>query len=301
MPYAYHPTKTDGRAVAVANKLKILKAVRLFGHLRRSEIGMAVWPETSENSAKIMAYRTVKSMLKDGLLLEKRNTLGGHSLVLTTKAVSYLRNYDIAANDGYNLAVDGPQFYHRLLGTCYLLERAKLGDVVFGEYSIMKKWAPLTREESKIRFKKVPDGLIALSGAIHGIQEDVRVLDWIEIESAYKPYADVEMALNLFKGSSYLNDSGSLILGKLVFVCDSRQHHDRRLLRFVRKFLKNNPALDAESVLKEIIIAKCYIDVPFVWRGVEEKSVWDILVERGGVNLEDPEDDDTNNEEEDEE
>jgi len=44
MPLPYKPTEKDGRAVADHNDLKVLKAIRLFGHLRRQEVAMAAWP-----------------------------------------------------------------------------------------------------------------------------------------------------------------------------------------------------------------------------------------------------------------
>lgn len=277
MPYAYNPTKVDGRAVARENEFRVLQAIRYFGHLRRHEVGLACWPESSRTSAYVMASRTVSRMVKKGMLMEKRNSLGGTTLILASKGVSYLRLKGLTAQEGYELAVDGPQYYHRLLGTCYLLERARLGDEIFGEYAIIRGWSPISRENAKRYFRKVPDGLVVANGTAFGMDASIRMVDWIEIESAYKSYADIEVAFKLFQRSSALNAEGTLILNKLVFVYDPEQGHERRLLRYIRKFLRENPELDPESVMKEIIMVRCFIDLPFAWRGMMEQSVWDIV------------------------
>jgi hypothetical protein len=277
MGYAFNPTKKDGRKIALENELKVLKAVRHFGHLRRHEIAMAVWPTTSKDSSYIMASRTVSRMLQKGLLLDKPNSLGGTSLVITTKGATLLKNHGLSTTEGYDLALRGAHLNHRYLGTCYLLEKAKRGDDIYGEYAIMRGWAPLSRDQARDRYGKIPDGLIMSSGEIHGMSADVKVLDWVEVEVGYKPYAEVEPILNLLKMSPYMNESGTLILGKLIFAYDSQYPHDRRLLSYLRRFLSANPELDGEAVLKEVVLARCYVDLPLVWRGVEEASVWDLL------------------------
>lgn len=277
MPLAYNPTKTDGRAVALENQLRVLKAVRHFGHLRRQEIASAVWPRSSAKSGYIMAWRTVKKMVEDGALLNRINSLGGNSFILGTKGVARLRDVDILAQEGYELAYNGPQFFHRTLGTSYLLEKARSGDEVFGEYAILRGWSPLDKEFAKERFKKIPDGLVVFSGKAHGLRDDVRMADWVEVESAFKPYEEVKKALTILTVDSTLSRAGGFILNKLVFVCDSRQRHERQILRHIKKFLRENPKLSEESLMNAIVFARCYVDVPFTWHGVQETTAWDLV------------------------
>lgn len=286
MPIPYHPTQRDGRAVADENEVKVLRAVRHFGHLRRQEIAMAGWPKSSAKSAYIMAWRTVNRLLKNGLLLERQNSLGGRSLVLGSRGVARLRDLDIQSHEGYELAFDGPQFFHRTLGTAYLLEKARNGDEVFGEYAILRGWSPLSREYTSERFRKIPDGLIVNSGASQGLREGFRVADWIEVESAFKQYDEIKKALSILTKDSTLTQDGNISLNKLVFVFDSRQRHDRQILRYIKKFLKENPHLSEELVMREIILARCFVDVPFTWHGVQEVSAWDV-VSTGSVAVED--------------
>lgn len=277
MPIPYNPTRRDGRAVALENEIRVLKAVRHFGHLRRQEIAMAAWPKSSEKSAYIMAWRTVNRLLKAGLLLERQNSLGGRSLVLGARGVARLRDLDIRAHEGYELAFDGPQFFHRTLGTAYLLEKARNGNEVFGEYAILRGWSPLTREYTSERFRKIPDGLVFYSGTAVGVRADVRLADWVEVESAFKEYDEIKRALAILTKNATLTEDGSVVLNKLVFVFDARQRHDRQILRYVKKFLQENPHLDPQLVMEEIVLARCFVDVPFTWHGVQEVTAWDVI------------------------
>jgi hypothetical protein len=200
--------------------------------------------------------------------------------------VARLRDLDIRAHEGYELAFDGPQFFHRTLGTCYLLEKARAGSEVFGEYSILRGWSPLSREYTSERFRKIPDGLVVYSGESVGLRKDLRVADWVEVESAFKQYDDIKRALSILTKNATLTESGDVALNKLVFVFDSRQRHDRQILRYIKRFLKETPGLSDQLVMEEIVFARCFVDAPFTWHGVQEVTAWDI-VKSGGAAVED--------------
>jgi hypothetical protein len=291
MPIAYNPTPKDGRAVADNNDLKVLKVVRLFGHLRRQEIAMAVWPKSSYKSANIMASRTVVRLMRAGMLLERPNSLGGTSLVLGARGVTRLKDANLEAQEGYELAVDGPQFFHRTLGTCYLLEKSVAGSGIFGEFAILKQtergWSPLAKKFLIEKYAKVPDGLIMYSAESSGFVGIEWMVDWVEVESAYKPYEELKKAFALAVRTYLpLNTTGSIVLHKLVFVYDSRQGHERSILLSLKKFIaeelpKTKGAL-RDAFLGDIILAKCMIDPPLVWRGVEERTALDLMNEMQG-------------------
>ncbi|MCC5611791.1 hypothetical protein LC612_34930 [Nostoc sp. CHAB 5834] len=269
--------------MAVENEVKVLKVLRMFGHLRRQEIALAVWPRSSPTSAYVMACRTVSRMLKGGLVLDKSNSLGGNSLVLAAKGVAVLRNHHITAQEGYDLAFDGPQFYHRTLGTCYLLEKAKAGAEVFGEFALLKDWAPVHKEILRERLRKLPDGLIAHPKGSFGYGEDIRPVDWIEVESSYKPYEEVKKALSVFMKSPELNKEGTVIFNRMVFVYNSRQKHEQQILRYIKQFLKEHSHLSADMVLPEIIFARCSVNFPFVWGGMAEYTAQQLLNAPDGI------------------
>src|SRR5688572_15012430 len=90
----------DNRLVAENNELAVLKAVRDFGHLRRAEIGRAVWPSSRTQK---MAQRTVARLTARKELVERRDAFGGSSLILSARGAGRLILQSIDAHNGYDL------------------------------------------------------------------------------------------------------------------------------------------------------------------------------------------------------
>jgi hypothetical protein len=285
MPLAYNPTSEDGRSIADRNEVEVLKAVRYFGHLRRTEVARAVWPRSSHRSAYLMAHRTVKRMLTKSYLLERANTLGGLSLVLASRGVARLRELDISAVEGYDMSsISGPQFFHRTVGTCFLIDRSRNDEVVFGEYAINRSWAPLKLDELKRVFQKIPDGLALVSGNARGYSEGFRALDWIEVESAFKQEAELLKVIKLgLRLPEVVAPASSLVLDQVVFVYDTRQGHEARILRTLRAYLRDHPEFNSQERLTHIVFARAHIDVPLLWHGVSEHTAWELLNSAGGA------------------
>ncbi len=279
MPRAYNPTSSDGRSVAELNEVEVLKAVRYFGHLRRTEVARAVWPHSSHRSAYLMAHRTVKRMLDKGLLLERANTLGGLSLLLASKGVARLALQNISAVEGYDLSsISGPQFFHRTVGTCFLIDRSRNDEVVFGEYAVNRNWAPVTLEKFKTEYKKIPDGITVANGAMRGYSDTYRALDWIEVESAFKPEAELLKIIRLgLRLPEPVPGVANLVLDQVVFVYDTRQGHEARILRTLRGYLRDHPDENDPERLSHIVFARAHIDVPLQWHGVSEHTAWALL------------------------
>jgi hypothetical protein len=279
MPRAYNPTDKDGRSVADQNEVEVLKAVRYFGHLRRTEVARAVWPRSSHRSAYLMAHRTVKRMLEKGLLLERANTLGGLSLVLASRGVQRLALQNISAVEGYDMSsISGPQFFHRTVGTCFLIDRSRNAEMVFGEYAINRNWSPLTLDQLKQDYKKIPDGITVASGSARGYSDSYRALDWIEVESAFKPEAELLKVIRLgLRLPEPVPRAQNLVFDQAVFVYDTRQGHEARILRTLRSFLREHPELNDPERLSHIVFARAHIDVPMQWHGVSEHTAWELL------------------------
>lgn len=277
-----NPTRIDGRDVAEANELSVLKFVRVFGHLRRTEIAMAVWPGSPPQSAKKMCATTVTRMLGKGLLVERPNILGSMSLALTGKGAAWLKLEELEANESGSLSsIAGPQFFHRTVGTCYLLEKARRGAEVFGEYSIIKGWAPVTRAEFSEQYRKNPDGLIVVPGNERGYAPSVSTVDWVEVESSYKPDADLEKIFAIaWQVGTWLDLKETILLDRVVFVYDLRQKHESAILTHLRRYLKEHPLDHAERVLSSIVLVRAKIATPLVWEGYEEVTAWAALSEK---------------------
>jgi hypothetical protein len=279
VPIAYNPTALDGRSVADNNEVEVLKAVRYFGHLRRGEVARAVWPRSSHRSAYLMAQRTVKRMVAKGYLLERANTLGSISLVLASKGVARLRECDITSVEGYDMSsISGPQFFHRTVGTCFLIDRSRNDEVVFGEYAVNRDWAPLTRDMLKQHYRKIPDGITVTAGSTRGYAEGFRALDWIEVESAFKPEAELLKIIGLgLRLPEPVPGTTDLVLDQVVFVYDTRQAHEVRILRTLRAYLRDHPEARDQERLSHIVLARAHIDVPMQWHGVTEHTAWELL------------------------
>lgn len=272
----------SGKAVAIANEESVLKAIHLFGHLRRTEIAAAVWPHSPKKSGYQMACKTVDRLLEERSIIEKPNSLGQKSLILATKGVRRLANIDVVANTGHDLSCGGPGFYHRTFGNCYLIDRAARSECsVYGEHAIQKDWSPLKVEYAMQKFKKYPDGLIVYDGKEHGLRDGFKLADWVEVELAYKSYPEVEKAFNIFTKDQSLNPSGTVLLNRLIFLVDGRTPHARRLAGYLKKYLYEHPALAPQVYLSHIFIAKADIDYPLAWNTVEEISIKDIKTKNG--------------------
>lgn len=261
----------DGRELAKKYETDTLRAVNHFGYLRRSEIASAVWPGPSSRSAYVMASRTVRRLLAKGLLLERPDALGGKAVVLSAEGARHLRADGEAARDGYDLAVGGPQFFHRTLGTCYLIQQTLKGHAVYGEHAFSTRRAPIDKSylaKSK-DFEKIPDGLVVRNGREDELRAGLMAVDWVEVESVYKPYDEIRriFLLSHMVGRLVDRDEGSLVLQQVIFVVDQRASHHKRISAYVGRFLKELPREAHAYLLDHYKVALCDVRVPLVWRG----------------------------------
>ena len=278
-----NPAPPDNRLVAEQNDLAVLKLVRDFGHLRRSEIARGVWPKSSVPVAEKMAQRTVKRLLDNGDLLEKPNSLGGRSLVLSSRGATVLNSHGIAAQDGHELSsVAGPHFYHRTLGSRYLLERAARGHQAFGEFALQRGFGPVGRGELNERFTKLPDGIVLTPGIERGYDANVIAADWVEVENTFKAEAELAKILSIaWKVGSWLNAAETLLLDRVVFVYNSRHRHENAILRTLQRHLEKNPATNLD-LLSSIVLVRCDVTLPLAFHGYEEFDSAQLLKQRVG-------------------
>jgi hypothetical protein len=264
--------RPDNRIVAYENEFKVLKLVRDFGHLRRVEVARGVWPHSSPGVAETMAQRTIARLTKSTELFETSNALGGMSLVLGRRGATRLRNKGTDADAGYDLSsVKGGQFQHRSYGTRYLIERIAKGHRAFSEYALSKGWSPITRDQLAARFRKVPDGLVLVPGPERGYNDTITAVDWIEVENTPKSGAELARILDVaWNIGECLDAAKTVILDRVVFVFDRSDHHERRIERALRTYLRAHPTKNEKLLLSSIVLCRCTVDFPFVWREHEE-------------------------------
>jgi len=269
----------DNRLVAYENEINVLKAVNLFGHLRRSELAAAVWPRSPAQSGLRMCGRTLKRLIAEGDLVEKPNSLGSFSVVLAPKGARRLNLLGIDADDGRRLSsVDGAQFFHRTLGTRYLIEKVSGTNQVYGEFAFIKGRAPVSRARLSESFHKYPDGLIIYPGEERNYTSVVTAADWVEVEFNIKNDEDYGKLLKVaMQVGSYLDASETCILDRMVFVFDIRQQHQAALLSYLKR--KVLPTMDDHvlQVLHSIVFAKVKVKLPLVWEQLEEITAAEAL------------------------
>jgi len=230
----------DGQLIAHDNEIGTLLSIGHFGHLRISEIAAAVWPDSPQESGQKMARRTLKRLLSAHEVLERPNTFGGSSFVLTKRGAARLKSYEFEFADGYDIqGVQGPTFWHRTLATAYLISQARSATVL-GEYAIAKAKHALGKSRLQAQYNKLPDGLILTPGRPEGIDVDF-VAAWVEVESSFKPDAQLEKVLGqAWQLGHFMDPKERVLLEELVLVYDARAGHEVRLVKTARRMQSND-------------------------------------------------------------
>jgi len=281
-------TVKDGRIHAKENEIAVLLALRDYGHLRLNEIGLRVWPAGSPESQRLMAHRTVKRLVAGQYVASRQNALGGQSYILTERGANRLRGLGYPAVCGVDLSsVSGPQFWHRTLGTRACLELERQGRLAYGEYTLHRSFAPVDPFELKAALRKLPDGLVLEDGREYGHSEGEKAAIWLEVESSYKRLDQYISILTMFKSTAgtEIGEAG-IYLERLCFVYAPAQGHERRLLGAIRKFLDEQPVADPDRFMSEILMLRCHVDPPFVWRGCEMTNALELARRIGPVEYE---------------
>lgn len=261
-PKAQRPSpQRCGREVARENELKCVKTVALYGHVRVAELARAVWP--AARFGEQVCRRTVRRLVQQGLLLERRNALGSKSLCLTRPGASWLELRGIPAQQTLELSsVSGPTFFHRTMATRYLVERQVTGSQVAGEYLILRRQLPFSIDRLAKTLQKLPDGLVWQRSKLDGSI----AVELVEQEAAPKARAEIEKALKAatLVGSA-LSADGRVKLAGVVFVYDRSLNHARRLLLAANSLWGGRPMAERVTLEKRVKVVAVELRDPLVW------------------------------------
>ncbi|HEY4211611.1 MAG TPA: hypothetical protein VGM84_09040 [Steroidobacteraceae bacterium] len=262
----------SNHAIAEENELSVLKVTHVFGHTRRTEVARAIWSKSSARMADKMAQRTVRRLIDNRQLVDTPNTLGGHSLILARSGAARLRDCGIDAHQGGDMSsIMGPQFFHRTLGTCYLIHRQTQGHTVYGEHAIAIGQSFVGRQELERRFGKVPDGLVLVSARDHEHIPGRMLAEWVEVESSRKSFHELSRVLDVaWQLGGWLDDAQTVILDRVVFVYDQRQAHEQAIIQALQRYLPTQPPGNTRELLASVALARCRIRSPLIWGGCEE-------------------------------
>lgn len=265
-PARQRPARTQaqrsGRDVARSNELRCMKSVSHFGHLRIAELARAVWP--TARFGEQVARRTVRRLVEQGLLLERRNALASTSLCLTRVGAAWLELRGIAAQHTLDLSsIAGPTFFHRTMATRYLVERQLTGCQVAGEYRILRRTLPFDIDGLSRALRKLPDGLVwqRRSDGTVGVE-------LVEQEAAPKARAEIEKCLRAaeFVGTKLPGDTPCTVSG-VVFVYDRDLNHAKRLLLAAKSLWGSRPASERATLEQRVKLVAVQLREPLVWVG----------------------------------
>lgn len=251
-----------GRDVARSNEQRCLVAIAKFGHLRVSELARAVWPNARYGEQ--VARRTVRRLVQQGLLLERRNALASTSLCLTRTGAAWLELRGIAAQHTLDLSsVAGPTFFHRTMATRYLIERQLAGGQVAGEYLILRRALPFNMDGLAKALRKLPDGLVWQRR-----HDGSMGVELVEQEAAPKARAELEKCLRAaeFVGAK-LPGNAPFTVSSVVFVYDRDLNHARRLLLAAGSLWGSRPASERAMLEQRVKLVAVQLRQPLVWVG----------------------------------
>ncbi len=271
------PTKaTSTRALHAERMRALLTLVRSFGHLRAHEVAMGLYRDARYGLQ--LAQRLLKSAHGAGLLIRRKNTLGGHSYVLAERGVAQLELMGLSARHGRDIVgVSGPTLTHRLLASQYLLTRARSA-MAFGEYAIAHGYAPVHRDALAKRFLKLPDGLVVYA------DQAGPVFDAVEAEVSAKPLKELVRCLSWAECvGSTLDGPGTPRLARLVFVFDGSEGHARRILRAARERWGHCGPTEQAAAMRRVVLCAARVGAMASWHGCEETTLaaWDERMRQG--------------------
>lgn len=256
------------------NELAVLTLLHRYGHVRQTDIGRAVWPKSAITTAKSMTARTLARLMKSKQVFRMGNPLGGYSYLLTwigANRVGLSLEDDVRSGRGIT-SVTGPHFIHRTLGTRYLIEKEADGLTAYGEYAIYRGLAGLNRDTFTKPFKKIPDGLVLVNGTVRGLDPGITAVDWVEVESYYKPPVERRKIIALCeKFGTWIDRDRKLLLDRIVFVYSSMNAHEPSLLSGIDSYVREHKITNPQ-ILSKIVLARCDIRPPFIWVGYTEVS-----------------------------
>ena len=265
---------TNSHVRGFENEIAFLNLVHRYGHVRHADIGRAIWPASTRATVKSLVGRLSARLLESKQVIRTANPLGSYSYLLTAVGANRL---GLALEDevrsGRNItSVAGNQFFHRTLGTRYLIEKEITGMTSHGEYAIFRGLGGLTREHFIKKFKKVPDGLVFVPGQTRGHDADVTLVDWVEVESFYKPPAERNKILALTnKFGTWLDRDRKLLLDRIVIVYSVLNSHQGSIMKGIAKFVRDH-GIKNPDILSAIVLTECDVRLPFSWQGFTENS-----------------------------
>jgi hypothetical protein len=213
---------------------RTLLAVHLFGHIRHAELAKLIWPHVLPNSRAVSASRFLSYLVNEGYLLRRLNSLGSYSYVLAQRGAVFVSQLlPEGSREGSCISgIQGRTFFHRTLGTAWMVEQLLAGHDVLPEFSINSGRYEITRAGLVKQWGKLPDGLV-----MHEVRDETGKLlhhnvDWLEVESTHKGVKERGRVIETgWRLGEPLLDGLPYYLDKLVLLYTEDSNHEIPLVR----------------------------------------------------------------------
>ncbi len=254
------PKLPTARERAATNRLNVLRALAVHGHLRCSDLAAACWPQAAFGEQ--MAQRTVRVLAESGELKARRNAHGSLSYVLTRPGAAALELRGVAARHGLDLAsVSGPTYAHFALTARWCLAKQAQGFEAYSEYALVNGFAPVTAQQLLGRYRKLCDAVL-----IRGKQ-----LWLVETESAPKGTPElIRIAALAEQVARPVHPELPYVLAGVVIVFDETLNHGARIAKAARERWARYSAVDQATLASRVTLARVKLGLPLVWRGCTE-------------------------------
>lgn len=273
------PVLPDGRPVAELEELRVLDLVRDLGEACLSDVARAVWPEASPEVAAEKAQRTVTQLLEAKPLTQRKDASGGSSLSLSQRGMARLGWHNIGAWEGYDLRSESKmKAIEREIATSYLIGRHALGHGAFGVHALSNGLSPIDRGELLERFGTAPDGLVLVPGPERGHEANVSAADWIEVVIRGRSRAEYERIFMIARSGSWLNRDENIRVDRVLLVLDTQLPTEKTIVQMLRQHLSESPTKGGPPL--PLVLVRCRIGFPLVWKGCEEVDCTQVLRER---------------------
>lgn len=264
LPYiqASHP-----HAQRRINIERALCAVHLFGHIRHAELALLLWPNSSEASRAVSASRLFSWLVSERYLVRRLNSLGSYSYVLALRGAMFVgRLLPEGSREGSRISgVQGRGFFHRTLGTAWMVDQLLRGNDVYTEFAINSGRYEITRQALAQRWGKLPDGLVIREKRNARGEVTEYLVDWLEVESTHKGLKQRDRVMDMIwvLGRPLLDEDKPLFLDRLVLLYTADSHHESMMVQSaIQKWRQDGHQIDEPKALLESVILTSAVATP---------------------------------------
>lgn len=278
--------KTSPREQRQVNTRRALLAVHLFGHLRHAELAHLLWPEAGPDTRAVNASKFLGYLTKEGYLLRRINSFGTHSYVLGLRGAMYAgRQLAEGSKTGARIAgVQGRGFFHRTLGSAWMVDQLLQGHDVYPEFAINSNRYTISRTALVQEWGKLPDGLVLREVLDERGELAHYAADWLEVESTHKGTLQRSRVMDMawVLGRPLLKDH-PIYLDRLVLLYTEDSGHESVLIQTAAaKWQQDGHQVDnPQDLLGSVILTTAKVVPPLAIKSFSSIDLYTFMSRTG--------------------